>query len=150
MATKSRKRVGYFIVTSFCRRGAHPTSDIKQGSKDVEHVIEIKNGSTLPYDVTVDSVDPAAHPHTPSGRVVIEFSRAGGSRRTDWRADIPQLADGDTWKDFASIYCVKTTTIGNIRINSPEPQVKYRLDSNDAWQSDPTSLGIMSIDLTIT
>jgi hypothetical protein len=152
MAIKDRLNVGYFTVTSYCRRGiTSPIPDIVHGSSDVQHVIEIENGSTLPHDVIVVNFDPDADPQTPGGPIVIEFSHNGGARRTHWTADRSQIQSGDTRNDSASVYCLATAPGGDVRIHSPGDQIQYRLDSSDSWQTDPTVAGsALSIQLDIT
>ena len=102
MAYKSHATVGYFLVTSYCRKGGSDVKKIPLGSTDVEHVIQFENGSTLPYDVRASST----HPDTP---VKIKFSY-GGAVRADWLAQKTQIGSGDIERDIAEIHSVRTST----------------------------------------
>jgi hypothetical protein len=128
MTSKSGVSVACFFVVSQCRDPTNWTKDIPLGSKTVEHNVDVENGSTLPYDVTVQTTLP--HPGD------IEFAYRGGAVRSDWEADIQQLASLDAQKDYAVIHCIATRP-GQVRINSPT--IKYRLDSTHAWIADPTN-----------
>jgi len=55
MASKAGSSAGYFFVTSQCRDPVNWTKEIKIGSTTAEHNIDVENGSSLPYDVTVQT-----------------------------------------------------------------------------------------------
>jgi hypothetical protein len=127
MASKAGSSGGYFFITSQCRDPTNWTKEIKIGSNSAEHNIDVENGSTLPYDITVQT----DLPHTGD----IEFLYRGGAASSAWQADVAQLASYDTDKDVAVINCIATRQ-GRVRINTPT--VQYREDSTQAWSSDKT------------
>jgi hypothetical protein len=141
MAVKAHVFVGYFRVTSYCRKGGSNVKVIPAGSTDVEHVIEFENGSTLPFDVQAESI----HSGSP-GR--IEFIYGGGSAATKWAAIISQIGDGDTEKDTAKIKC---TANAKLSAGIQTPKIEYRDDSTVPWQSDSsyTSSRILEIKFPI-
>lgn len=139
MATKAHVTVGYFRVSSYCRKSGSQVKKVPLGSNDVAHIIEFENGSTLPYDVQADST----HPDVPS---LIDFTHGGLAAGTGWTAATTQVGSGDTEKDAATINCL-TNTKATARIQTPT--IKYRLDRTDPWQIDPTQTKLLEIKMGI-
>jgi hypothetical protein len=148
VASKDSILVGHVFVTAFCRRGAKPVADIARGSSTTrEHVIEMQNGSTLPYDVTVLTQLPDSPPINPGGNPTLQFTHGTMPRAVDWTARAVQLGSGDTRPDVATIHCV-ATALGKVRLTSPV--IEYRTGPGVAWETDPTTKSTLSIELNIT
>lgn len=147
MAHKDTITVGYVSVTSFCRRSGCNVTKVARGSRDVEHVIDIDNGSTLPQDVSVQTILPDAPPINPAGMTTIQFTRAGGGLANKWIASVVTLASRTARQEFATVHGVGSHTCTE-RIQS-QP-IQYRRNSSVAWETDPTQTQVLGIEVDIT
>jgi hypothetical protein len=144
MAKKASLLVNHVFVTSFCRRQNREVGDISKGSTNTEHVIEIQNGSTLPYDVQVLTELPDSPPIKSSGSPSLEFAHGSLAKDVEWGASVLQLASGDTRPDVALTHCIATVA-GSTRLVSNK--INYRTGSGVQWQGNSTAS--LSIDLAL-
>lgn len=144
MPSKSSLLVDHLFVTSFCRRKNRPVSNISMGSTDTEHVIEIQNGSTLPYDVQLLTELPDSPPVNSGGSPSLEFAHGALPTAVTWRASVVRLSSGDTRPDVAKAHCVAPTK-GSTRLLSSK--IDYRTGPGVQWEDNPTAA--LYIDLTI-
>lgn len=102
MASKESVLVGHVIVTSLCRRPGSPThvSNIKRGSHNTQHCLEINNGSTLPYDIQATTSLPDSPPVNPNGSRTVELAHGSLPVAAAWTANVVQLAGGDTRQSY--------------------------------------------------
>jgi hypothetical protein len=145
VAHKHTVTAGYFSVTSLCRLGQKSVGDITLGSSNVEHVIEVENGSTLPYNVSVDTILPDSPPLKVGGSKTLEFVHGSLPPQPWWQTEITQLASGNSQSDSALLKCTSSQR-RKVRIQSPI--IKYRLGDSVNWEDDPSAV-LLTIEMNI-
>lgn len=133
MAHKATVTVGYVSITSFCRLHGKTVKTVSCGTKNVEHVIEMDNGSTLPQDVTVKTVLPDAPPLNSTGVKVMEFGRSGSSPAESWDATVLSLASRSSHQEVAHVHSLGPR-MRQVRIQSPD--IYYRRGSGVNWETE--------------
>jgi hypothetical protein len=140
VVTKKTVLAGPVLVTSFCRRSTRKVADVTRGTQDTEHIIEVENGSTLPYDVEIRTVLPDSPPINAGGDPTLQFARGALALAVNWTATILRLQGSETRAEAATVHCVAAGA-GAVRVESTP--IKYRLGRGLDWQSEnPSQLSI--------
>jgi hypothetical protein len=113
---------------------------IPLGSSDMEHVIEVENGSTIDYDFHIET-----QLRNSSSNPPLEFEY-NNKKGTGWTADISPLCPSICDSRAAKITCLATTAC---IVVADTAKIEYREDASHKWQEDlnPTKKVRLSISL---
>lgn len=113
------------------------------GSADVEHAIEVENGSTLAHDFEIGTKLPNSVPHHHPGLRELEFDN-NGKKGTSWTAEISGLGPNLHVIRAANIRCLAAARCDVVVDSS---KIEYREDPSFSWQEDPQKILIISIEV---
>ncbi|MET4023153.1 hypothetical protein [Bradyrhizobium sp. S3.2.12] len=130
----ARKSFGNLIVASFVADASGEVSTLPGNTTDGRHVIEVWNGSTIPYDVDVEST-------FPQGINRLSFDPDGGS----WTARILSLDDNETQELHRDL--IVTDDVGRERIHTVT--VEWKKAGHHVWKRASSGLPI-TLNLQIT
>jgi hypothetical protein len=121
-----KSQVGNFVIYSFVANGTGEVTSLARGATDGRHVVEVWNGSTIPYDIDVESTFPQGVNRT-------SFTPGGGS----WTAIISGLADDET-QDQERALAVAGSRSGSERIHCVK--VKWKKAGRHVWKHAKSGL----------
>ncbi|MCP1748884.1 hypothetical protein ABIF65_011178 [Bradyrhizobium japonicum] len=122
-----KSRFGNLVVDSFVADGSGKVTSLVRSAIDGRHEVEVWNGSTIPYDVDVEST-------FPQGNNRLSFNPGGGS----WTASILSLGDDETQDQNCAL--TVSDDAGRERIHCVT--VKWKKAGRHVWKHASSNLPI--------